>query len=662
MQTNVILYKIGLKLGITTLIVGGWLILCTLPPLNQTGIWFQSESAAAAWLLLGGTASLALSFMALKRPDRARRALMSPLAFLPLGIGGVASIAAFFTPFPGRALLGGPELGEGALTYLSLGLFSALVLALRAYPGWRKILVFNSLLVTLFAAFLMALAPMDWKPYFFSDFLAFMGLFASLGVGLFFARNKPILIISTLVFLGIIWLSHSRTAWFALLGGLAVYITYRLGNYRWKEKLCYFPPAAFLLVPLAIMILLKFVPLQDISPSIHDTLKSRLTMSKSVITALGESPKAWIFGKGLGSYSQELLIHFRSEKTSLHSINEPGGWFWDAAWRGDFHPHNQAFEILLGGGLLSLSLFLLYIFYIAKVSRNPGLGLMFATILALLWSFWFMPPTLFPLLAYTACLQAKLSPLSRENNVMVTSPILAWAGFTLFLGAAVILKQAADSRDTLNQEILLPPKCASPFNDFKRGQDHLTKIFYHRHSNVISPLRPLNSWETTSEEGDTSPKEIENLHALACIADNVKEPAAPLIIRAILLRNDLAFTPHDKLPPESIAPYKALLDYALTSWPKAYDNLLKVAPGRTDLLAPYFLWLFQEGKEKEISEKTAAILVRSSSDPVALWFSGLVMLNNQASGAQGIARMKEAINQGFEQIMPIDKETKAMLR
>jgi hypothetical protein len=86
------------------------------------------------------------------------------------------------------------------------------------------------------------------------------------------------------------------------------------------------------------------------------------------------------------------------------------------------------------------------------------------------------------------------------------------------------------------------------------------------------------------------------------------------------------------------------------------ERLIRRAPRRSDIAIPYFNYLLSHGREAEILDLSSLILARRTRDPVALWFSGVVQLGAVATSASGMQKLKQSLQLGIRNLMPVDAE------
>jgi hypothetical protein len=84
------------------------------------------------------------------------------------------------------------------------------------------------------------------------------------------------------------------------------------------------------------------------------------------------------------------------------------------------------------------------------------------------------------------------------------------------------------------------------------------------------------------------------------------------------------------------------------------ERLIRRAPRRSDIAIPYFNHLLAVGREPEVLNFANLILARHDDDPVALWFSGIVLLGTEGTGAAGMRNLRRSLTFGIRNLMPID--------
>jgi hypothetical protein len=98
-------------------------------------------------------------------------------------------------------------------------------------------------------------------------------------------------------------------------------------------------------------------------------------------------------------------------------------------------------------------------------------------------------------------------------------------------------------------------------------------------------------------------------------------------------------------------------------WKTAIDRLLAIAPDRTDVVIPYLTTQAVAGDLAETARVVRQIRNRSPSDPVGLYFAGLLLVLEPSleSKRQGIAYIRQSAAAGIERFMPLDDTVKKLI-
>ena len=92
-----------------------------------------------------------------------------------------------------------------------------------------------------------------------------------------------------------------------------------------------------------------------------------------------------------------------------------------------------------------------------------------------------------------------------------------------------------------------------------------------------------------------------------------------------------------------------------SAYKESMERVIRRAPRRSDIAIPYFDYLLFHGRDAEALTLANLILARRDNDPVGLWFSGVVMLANPASGGAGLRNLRQSLAFGIRNLMPIDE-------
>jgi hypothetical protein len=645
------------------LCLGQFAYLLAIEPIGATGIWFQSEPVFAAVLILGAAAALLAALLGATRPARFRTYAGHPAVFLPAAAGLWSLSTAPFAPATGLALLGSPQLGQGALAFFAVASLAALAISIRRHPLLRGAVAAATGVALLLLIGLMTLGDREWQPYYYNDFLAGHALFA----WMILVRWGPpawwMRVPAGLAALLALALSDNRAALLALGAALAYGLLGWLSRARHQEGLRHALvvalPIGAILISLALPALLWSGILSRQNFASSSALASRAMLIEVVFKGFQDEPGRVLVGQGWGHYTHQLVreLRFRDVKTYLDYRSEDHMPHWDATIRVDFHSHNEPAEALMAGGLPALILQLLPLALLAwrAKPRFWPVNAAFLAALAVHQGFWFLLPITLPLMAMaTATLGGSLFRPLWPRPARLAFP-LAWAAIAaaLTLGGLVVRSDADAARQATVHRLDAAPDraaaaCAPPFANHDRGYLHQANLIRRLGNDAVAILGE----NRRLRDGVT-----ERLERYLCHAGEAAKERDGLVVAvaAIGVYSDLAFA----TLPDGFAPTR---DRLLQGWPATLERVLAQAPARHDLAVPYFSWLLLGGAEGELSRFAGALLARNPNDPVGLWFLGITKIRLPDQAASGIDQMRRALANGLEEVMPVDAELKRQIQ
>ncbi|GAB6052239.1 hypothetical protein JCM17960_10590 [Magnetospira thiophila] len=633
------------------------------------GIWYQSEPVVLALRISSGLAGIGLVLVA-QTHAVARRALIHPFVLVPAALALWSALVSPWQELPLQSWFGSPEIGEGVLWYMDMALLIAAALVLIRYPLYRRILLVVAVVATLIVAIstwmYMNGIPNPVAPYYFADYMAFLGI----GIGgavatLWKAPLLPRALVAALFCVGIVVVSSNNAAIGMLMLTPLALLVYRYfplsaGKKPWLAL------AGVMAAPLLITLLVSLFELADLSTGtsslagLANSVRSRHHLAHVVWEALGSQPLSWLTGLGWGSYADQLAIHLPVKWAIL--VDDPlsvsklttRDW-WDAIHRVDFHSHNYVLEALLGGGIpaLLLTLGVYAILPLGSRKRYAYLAFGMALSLAAVAATWFIFIGILPILALAVAGLAR--PVNGPKRLPPVVPLFFVALFSLLSLAAGIesarfVPYAFKFTPPMQAPLPADPTvgtCKEIYEDHGRGGIHLG----HRLRTLVKVVQ-----STVQQQQQPSPEMLSYLRGLACASEHYLSHDAGMKLRiaTILSQSDLAFLAADGATAELVARY-------LRTWEQRVFEVLDRAPDRTDLAAPYLSYLLSRGDNDRLRDLTSRLYAHNPDDPIALWFSGLALLNSSDQGEAGIARMQRALNLGLERLMPVDETIKAQL-
>jgi len=638
----------------------------SIPVLPDLGVWFQSEPVTASLFASASICAAGLAVQAQGSPGLVKRAFWHPLVMIPI----LVSLWSWLAPMPMMAgagsFFGSPQLGLGGAWFLSLGVMTAgaRCLLLGGLPAktlmWFAGVIFA---MTLILVGLDRLAVGGWRPYNFSDYLAFHGLYLWIIAAGWFSSSPGLRRGGFVVGAIIIFSSGNLTGSLAFVAALFSILAVRFVDPYVSDQMLRKLAAVALgtmavLLPVGIYVS-QFVDFPDfVSFDTVATFKSRALMLGTVLEAMVGEPTRLLTGYGWGGLPELLFSQIPLDQTvairPVAALRQEV-FFWDALWLLQFHTHNELVEQILSGGLPSAALWLAYLVLIPLTAegKNIPLAIGFSVGYVLLSSMWFQMPGGLPLMAMAvAGLTAKKGPsprLASSRPRMIS--VLPAGAFLALAGAAVVAvvygRAAAHEvgRNFTPSTALDRPLCGpdSPVLGARLAQfSQLMKTFATANIDRLRKGKILEPWR------------YERLDDFLCRADQLMSLGGPLSVgvRGLTLRSDFAFAPQP-------IGNEAFAKRIYSGWDKNVRWVLSQAPRRTDLAVPYLSWLLGRGEESRVLDITTGMLDNNREDPIGLWFSGVVLLNDVEKTTEAVQRLKRALRNGLEKIMPVETRLKA---
>ena len=623
-------------------------------PFVRFGLWSQSEAVSLGLHVAALTAALGLAGTAVTAPRVAAPALAHPMTLAAAALALLSYVLAPLATFPLLSLHGAPEHGEGGLYYLELALLIAACMVVRQSRRAWKLLLLWSLTVTVLAALpgLVGGAATRFAPYYFTDYLAFQGLYLIvLGLAASAAHERfgRALLLGGVVLFAF---SGNRAGVIVILVAAAVVCWQRRRDREPSRTLMVALLAAWAALPVVATGLgLTSGWLESPQAS---SLWSRGHLLRVALDTIGAAPQLLLHGQGWGHYGEALIA--QAPHASIAFLSDASQPRWDALYRVDFHSHNFLAEAILAtgaaGGLLKFALLAAPALYCSAQLRALGLGL--AVALIGLESLWFQLPATMPLMALTFAALASGSGSGHTASNHAEAPVapaLASALLPLLAGLLITGTAVAGLRPALRfGQLMHSPAaiaidCRDVLHDRSLGGYYLASLTQLYADRVRKAL--------------TSGEETPAAASLKCLLESAatvlaRRPSLRLMVSTLGLRAALA--------PAIDRDRAAHLDAAFAGeWATQLHALLARAPRRSDLTSPYFLWLLEREREEEVLDLAAALLTADAGDAVALWFSGYVMAGRPGREADGLARMQRALAGGVERFVPVSPAIRAAL-
>jgi hypothetical protein len=398
----------------------------------------------------------------------------------------------------------------------------------------------------------------------------------------------------------------------------------------------------------ALVTLAGFGPVPHLIADSWASLWSRAMLVIVGFQSLFDAPWRFLTGMGWGHYNEALLANLSIVGGRLHEVIGPSFIYWDGVQRNDFHSHNQYFEGLLSGGIVSALLLLLYGAAIAASAppERRRLALFVMTILATLQSFWFQTPHTLPVMAVAVAL------LTGMRTDDVKGPpgrsIGRVPAVASFLAAAVLAVGSVSSLVAVSNAGAVRQAIAA---DIGSGGDVPVE---RRFAAGLSEIRDAEfiqqSFDRLTQQrevsGAVTDRGLAILHLFLAAATSGEGPKSlKLSISVINALSGMQF---------ALPEYEARFVSRTALLGRTLETFLRRAPRRSDVAVPYLNYLLGRGREADVLKLTSLILVRNPVDPVALWFSGIVLLGNPATSRSGMENLRQSLALGIRNRLPID--------
>lgn len=668
------------KVALSTLFVFTFLAVATvflgIPDLNF-GIWNQSEPVLLGLHVCAAFIGLSLGTLVWADPHgHYLKRISHPFVLIPLALAGWSFFVSIFHNSPGLTWFGAAETGDGAFWYLELAVIIAAGIIINQFSRRGSYLVGAVFAVTVFIVVMTVKfkngGATTFVPIFFADYLAASGVcLAAIAVSFRFPRYRlPIAILGLLTGLAVVFASGSNTA-------IVVVMVIAPGFYAFlwllgkRQTLKIVIRYACGLIFVSITAISLIVAIVDFYPLYIDSLGtplqgpinsllSRHRLVDIIVNSIMNSPMILIVGEGWGTYSEILAQFLPTEWVSLKDHDRKIEANWDAVLRVDFHSHNSFAETLHSVGIIGLVL-LVTLFVIMPIYSRPRqmqTAATFAVVLSAIMALWFLLPPNLPVMALAIAGFANSKPYLIKINWLKLkyriATFIMGLSFLLTLAAwqtAIFSKYAYSYSPRLKSPLISSSGkfvCNEYFIDFGRGAAHLLHRLGTFSKHIVA---------ATLEGKNLEEEKISILRGLICASEAYADQrnGVRMLISGLNSRADFAFL---ELP-QNLTP---LIESYRKNWEARLKQLLVRAPGRTDLAAPYLMYLLKTGQEKPFQAFSQYLFVLKPESPISKWFSGLSMLNMDDQNAMiGLERMRESLRLGIERLIPVDKNLKAQL-
>jgi hypothetical protein len=667
--TSISMHPLG-KIGVILACLGLLVPLCSLPP-TRLGYYRQVETCLIFFWGLSAFVSLWIYVLRKNHPRLVDHTFRLPVVWGFFVLGVATLLISPFHVLPLRDFTGSPHISEGALTFIASGVMASLFSILTRISVYRKIIFMVAVLVGLTISTLTILGTMgasfislEWAPYFFPDFLAFIDI--ALAALYLYVRKafKAIYLNDALaltVFSVIAYYASNKSLsygiCFSVLSTVFIWLFTTTWPAIWKRR---FLHLSFFGLSFALTLLIIFY--DDFSKILPESLKflgglstitSRTWLSLVTFVDLGADPLSWkwigqlFIGKGWGTFSDVSASNmFLIDQVSLFSGKEYNP-SWELVNRDLLHTHNVLTNYFHSLGLIGLSLYL-YVQY-KLINSLPQKYFLIGTAFLIAYQvqvlFWFqlMITIPFTLLAF--------SVLFRKPGPVISPYLLkpvTILGFGVFLLAFASLQGVITWGHEKGKDTQPITKSVNEFI----AAPHLCLEAYFGAQRQVGLARFL----ATTLQKDLN-KDPQNLvkQSFKLINFLMDLPKA-----GNYLANNVAINILSELSskPEVAVYFNAEI---FKAWEHLAREHIELMPYRSDILLPFFNFYQTLRKEAIVLNLTEMIYAKNPKDPIALWFIGSSLLKNPARFDEAMCMLQKAVQAGVERFMPVPPPLKSKI-
>jgi hypothetical protein len=365
------------------------------------GVFFQVNAVLICLHVVSFITSIIFCFLLIRKDRVLLSTFLSPVSLMWLFFVLWGIIVSFVSKKTSLSFLGHPAIGEGLVTFINFYSSFISFLYLSRFPIYKKLI----LLIVIGICFVLILISLTtnpyspFRPYWYNEYLGFYVLFL-IFIPLIYSNIKSTLYaISWVLFIIVLLiLTHNKASFLAI--GVAIFY-YGLYQFKIIQRIKFSYAFLFILLipflmPFLTKIFISIAYFQEHYASIVSSLFWRDQSNQVIVKDLISHPVGLFIGNGWGHFEDLVKTYFEEgifqgwKKTLLDEIN-----------RTSFHSHNLILELLHATGFVGLVLFMNFLLIlIVKVKKNIFLPFTcFVVSFLTLSSFWFMVPSIYPLLA-----------------------------------------------------------------------------------------------------------------------------------------------------------------------------------------------------------------------------------------------------------------------
>ena len=669
------------------------------------GYFYQSAPIIIVFWWLGAICIFWLVWTYRTRPKLVEYAFSFPIVWGFLIFAIVSGLLSFTHTSILQTWVGAPEIAEGGIGFLVQAVLAALFIILTRIPKIKYFLIITGIILGTIFAIITFLGTVEspfksllhwkWAPYYFPDYLAYIALAF---IGYYVVSYNAIscksykqmcLGIGIVLSIGFVtYLAENKSFTYGLYLSCCMIVACKV-VFRSKRTIHKFLPYMCLLLMLvAISVLVKYPDIKELMGWEHanPTLLIRGILIRLTIADLFDyynlhAIKELLFGRGWGTYAEFVTQNlFTIQELSVYS-GEKLAKSNEAITRDFFHSHNLFIEWFSSLGICGVLTLLGVFYYIIRSFkiRYIYLSSIFIFAFIILNSFWFqINATLaYPLLAFVLlsrpmpCKMPKfLKIVSNKDNLKTTSPWIATAnsGYkrkgVVFLGASyatclflftcfyckffVEIGELNKIKVDNNYLYDIKRMLKNPFFRFDQycGSKHGVLILRNKSLQAIATVESgltANGAESLNIlVGNTLSAEY--LHKASSSCRRIQNCSI-----ALNILGELASSP-------DLGSSFAANTHLLKLWLSIAQDYLQVSVLRTDMLIPLLNYVVLRDKHALAWDIIEQILQVNANDPVALWYSGTIKLDNIKTIQSALYDLNKSLELGINRFIPLSAE------
>ncbi|MGN7612417.1 hypothetical protein ACQZV8_10065 [Magnetococcales bacterium HHB-1] len=608
-------------------------------------------------MLHGFSALVTFALWRQRKTARVIQVMQHPFVLFPLAIALWSVITSPFHPFPDQTWFGSFYLGEGVVWYLDWSMLTAGMLYARQWYWGRNTLPAVALLFLACLALLVIggkiFSQLAWASYLFADSLFYLFFLGLLIFYLFFRsrfrtiRWRPLLIPIIAVIIVVSYYRLESVLVFLLLILLWLLL---LPLRRWPKV----GHVVVILWPLCFAGgLYHGIETEQRWWPKDTTMRQQLW--KNDIALLSERITQHFVGEGWGTFPERAAMQINWDWRKRDEAQ------WQQLNRIELHSQNVFLEAWGAGGWIGLFLVLGLWFAPLFWSLQRFRILLWLSCSGLVISgiLWPLLPLWIPFFALAwagaADLHKPFLPLNEKIRRFKGALFLTTV---LIQCCTIFLLWRFSWQTTLFHPMMLEKQttqaiqgenCPTMLWNIQRSDRFLQQRFSSLSRTIIllANQQPEIAWSPGQKIFFA--QQMNRLRGITCLVEQrlKQSPNRQLLLTTMLFHHALASVRKN----QQLDPFVKVY---MTTWEPHLKIYHQMSGAKQALWAPYLRWLVDTGEHSQLATISHWLYQQNPLHPVALWYSGIALLENQRTSPQGLERMKQAQARGIEKIVSLN--------